>query len=280
MTQELDLGQVREETGPAGSLRDRLQEWIKGGRNFLFGIASVGSFLLLWQIAGSSNWVDPLFISSPSLIWNAARQLAVEGLIWNDMWVSGQEFLIGFGLAVLVGIPLGILLGWYRTLNAALEPFVSFFYATPRVALLPLIIIWIGIGIWSKVALVFLGAVFPILITTETGMRTIDGALLKAARSFGANDRQIFATIALPSSVPFILAGLRLGVGRALIGVVVGELYAANAGVGYMIARAGAVFQTSKVFVGVLIIAGTAIILMEILKQFERRFERWRPERN
>ncbi len=248
-------------------------------RDRLIGAISVLIFLTFWEITYRLNWVDPLFVSSPIRIVLAAINMFKTGTIWKDIYVSGLEFAIGYGAAVLVGIPIGIGIGWYRTFNAVMDPFVSALYATPRVALLPLIIIWTGIGIWSKVAVIFLGAVFQVLVSTATGVRTLDAHLIKAARSFGASDAQIFRTIALPGSVPHILTGLRLAVGRGLIGVVVGELYAATAGVGYLIAVAGASFQTDKVFVGVIIIAVAGIVMVNWLKRLEARFDKWRPQR-
>src|SRR6185312_8644404 len=166
-----------------------------------------------------------------------------------------------------------------RPLNAVLDPFVNFFYATPRVALLPLMIIWLGIGINSKFAIVYLGAIFAILINTITGMRALDASQIKMARSFGARDLQVFKTVALPGSVPFILGGIRLGLGHALVGIVVGELYAATAGVGYLIAVAGNTFQTDKVFVGIVVIAGAGMLLTAIFKRIEDHYDSWRPER-
>lgn len=158
-----------------------------------------------------------------------------------------------------------------------LNPFVAALNATPRVALLPLIVIWIGIGLASKVAIVFLGAVFPIIFNMMTALRTLDASIVRMARSFGAQDGQIFRTIALPASVPFLIAGLRLGAGRGLVGIVVGELYAATAGVGFLIAQFGATFQTDRVFVGVLIITLGGVSLDVVLRFLERRFELWRP---
>src|SRR5438034_969173 len=137
---------------------------------------------------------------------------------------------------------------------------------------------WDGIGIWSKVLVVFLGAVIPICINSLAGVRTTDAKLLRVARSFKAAEGRLFRTIILPSAVPFILTGLRLGVGRAMVGVVVGELYAATAGVGFMITVAGASFQTDKVFVGVAIIALAGVLMIEALSRLERRFETWRPK--
>jgi ABC-type nitrate/sulfonate/bicarbonate transport system permease component len=158
-----------------------------------------------------------------------------------------------------------------------LDPFVSALYATPRIALLPLVMIWFGIGLASKIAIIFLGAVFPILVNTITGVRTIGADFIKVARSFGASDRQLFFTVALPSSVPLLLAGLRLGLGHALIGIVVGEMYGATAGIGFLISVSGARFQTDRVMVGIIIIALAGVLMTSLLRAIERRFERWRP---
>jgi NitT/TauT family transport system permease protein len=244
----------------------------------LIGVGSVLLFLIVWQAVASARLIPPLFLPGPLDIVDAFVALFAQGEIWNDIWVSGQEVVVGYGLAALIALPLGLLMGWYRRLNYAFDPFVSFFYSTPRVALLPLLILWLGIGIWSKIAVVFLGAFFPIVINTIAGVRNLDAGLIRTSRSFGATDAQIFRTLALPGSVPFILAGLRLGVGHALIGVVVGELVAAQAGVGLMMARAGATFQTAKVFAGLIIVAGTGIVLTGVLQRIERRFQAWKPQ--
>lgn len=246
-------------------------------RKMFLGLISISIFLTAWELAVDIfKLIDPLFISSPWLVFKAGIELIVTGEIWMNLRVSASEFLVGFFLAVVVGIPIGILIGWYETINSLLNPFISALYATPRVAFLPLIVIWLGIGIWSKVAVIFLGAVLPIIVNTAVGIETTDKALLKAARSFGANDAQIFKTIALPGAIPVILTGIRLGLGRALLGVVVGELYAANAGIGYLITVAGATFQTSKVLFSVFIITGAGIIFIEMSRYFEKKFDKWR----
>ena len=250
---------------------------LKRHEPLIIGVTSVTLFLIVWQAVAFARVLPPLFLPGPLDIVEAFRVLFSQGGIWNDIWVSTQEVVYGFALAVVVGLPLGLLMGWYRRFAYALEPFISFFYSAPRIALLPLLIIWLGIGIWSKIAVIFLGAFFPIVINTVTGVRNLDASLIKAARSFGASDAQIFRTLALPGSVPFILAGLRLGVGHALIGVVAGELLAAQAGVGLMMAKAGATFQTSKVFAGLIIIAGTGILITAMLQRIERRFQAWKP---
>jgi ABC-type nitrate/sulfonate/bicarbonate transport system permease component len=143
---------------------------------------------------------------------------------------------------------------------------------------LPLIIIWFGIGIWSKVVVVFLGAVIPIIINTQSGVKTNEARFLTVARSFGASELKVFVSIILPGTVPFIFTGLKYGAGRALLGVVVGELYAATAGLGHMIADAGNTFQTDVVFFGVLLFTASGLATVALLNQFERRFENWRPK--
>lgn len=224
-----------------------------------------------------TGYADPLFTSSPLRILSAGYQMFADGSIYPNLAISGLELLVGYSLAIAVAIPLGILLGWYRRLNAAFDPMISALYATPRIALVPLIVIWFGIGLGSKFAIIFLSAVFPILINTIAGVQSVDRDFVKVGRSFGANDRQMFMTVVLPASVPFLLTGLRLGLGHALIGIVVGELYAAQAGIGFMIAMAGATFQTDKLMVGIIIIASAGVILTNLLRLVERRFDRWRP---
>lgn len=249
---------------------------LKRYESLLWGSVSVFAFVAVWQLAAFRRIVPELFLPGPVDIANAFGAYVAKGSIWPDMWISGQELMYGFLLSILIGLPLGILMGWYRRLNMALDPFVTFFYSIPRVALTPLLIIWFGIGINSKIAVVFLGAIFAIVINSAAGVKNLDPALIKAARSFGATDAQLFRTVVVPGSVPFILTGLRLGLGHALTGVVVGELVAAQAGVGLMMATAGATFQTSKVFVGLVIVATTGVVMTYVLSRIEQRFQSWK----
>ena len=252
----------------------------------IIGAVSVLIFLLLWEFMGGALSVynpipflriNPMFMSAPSLIFKAAVAMFSSGEIYNDLKISSIEFFWGYILAVVVAIPFGIVTGLYKRASYLFDPFVNAMNATPRVALLPLVIIWLGIGILSKVGIIFLGAVFPMLINARDGVKTTPLNLINAARSFGASEWQVFKSVIFPSTLPFILTGLRIAVGRALVGVLVGELYAATAGIGFMITVAGATFQTDKVFVGVLIFAISGIILTDILDRVEHRFDKWRP---
>ncbi len=241
----------------------------------LLAIAVLALLLGIWELLPDLRLVDPFFISSPSRIVSAADWLFAHGF-WNDILVSLDEYLWGMGLAILLGVLIGWGIGWNRTVGAVIEPYVTVFNAAPRVALFPLLILWLGIGVESKIAAVFMGAFFPIVFTVMKGVRSMDANLLQLARSFGAGDLQIFGTLAMPSSVPFIAAGLEIAVGRGLVGVVIGELLAAQAGVGYMMARASSTFQTDKVFVGLVLLTGFGYFVTEIIKLIERRFETWR----
>jgi len=253
----------------------------------ILGTSAVIIFLLVWESMGGalSRYnpipflrINPMFMSAPSLIFKAAVDMFSSGEIYHDLKISSIEFFWGYVLAVGVAIPLGILTGWYKRLSYICDPFVNAMNATPRVALLPLVIIWLGIGILSKVGIIFLGAVFPMLINARDGVKTTPLNLINAARSFGASEWQVFKSVVFPSTLPFLLTGLRIAVGRALVGVLVGELYAATAGIGFMITVAGATFQTDKVFVGVLIFAISGIVLTDILDRIEHRFDKWRPK--
>jgi NitT/TauT family transport system permease protein len=210
-------------------------------------------------------------------VLRAGAELYQSGRLLHHLYVSGIEFFWGYLISILIGVPLGIALGWYQRFNYSMDPFINALYAAPVVAFLPLLVIWLGIGLASKLTLIFMAAVFPILMNTRDAVKTTPASLLEAARSFQASQYQIFRTIVLPSAIPFILAGLRLGAGRALIGVFVAELYIAQAGVGQMIAEAGATFNTDVVLVGVVIFAAVGMITLELLTQLERRFDKWRP---
>jgi ABC-type nitrate/sulfonate/bicarbonate transport system permease component len=251
----------------------KLYKFYLNNEQKILGTAGVVTFLVAWELVGNIlQLINPMFMSAPSLIFTAAVNMFSSGEIYNDLYVSGIELFWGYLLSALVAVPFGIMVGWYKRASYIFDPFINAMNATPRVALLPLVIIWLGIGI------IFLGAVFPILINTRDGVKTTPYNLLTAARSFGASEWMLFKTVVLPSTIPFILTGMRLGLGRAIVGVMVGELYAATAGIGFMITVAGATFQTDKVFVGVLIFALTGMIGMEVLTRIERRFDKWLPK--
>ena len=219
------------------------------------------------------------FFSGPSAILKQFWYLLTEGSLPDDILFSGKNFVLGLSAATVTGVVLGVLIGWYRKLRMIFDPFLNALYATPRIAMIPLIIIWFGIDWQSKVFIVYMSSFFPILVNTVAGVRSLDPDLLRAARAFCASDWQIFKTIAVPGSVPFILTGIRQGVALGLIGVVVGEMFGGSKGVGFLVAYGGQTFQTDTVFVGVFLIALSGMLLTFLTERLERRFSRWRPER-
>jgi len=260
----------------------------------ILGIIVVALFLLLWEGFERGWWADmlqpllgpraarfalkPIFISSPTRIAYAAfRMFFVTGEIWKDLGWSSLEFILGLALALAIGIPLGLAAGWYRRFSYAVEPFLAAFNATPQVAFLPLLILWLGTGLASRVLIIVLLAVLPIAISALGAVRTADARLVRVAKSFSASDMRLFKSIILPGAVPFLLAGVRLAIGRGMIGIVVGEIYGSAAGIGMMINQAGSRFETDKVFVGVLTIAVAGVALVELIRHIERRVEDWRP---
>ena len=252
-----------------------LARFFSVSRDFWIGLTSFGVFLIVWEALPALGWADPFFTSSPSRIVAAAQAMFAKGFM-EDILVSLTEFFWGMLIATLTGILLGLLIGWYQTLYAMLEPFITLLNAAPRVALIPIIILWLGIGMQSKVAAVVLGAFFPLVISVMKSVRTLDENLLRCARSYGANDAQVFRTLILPNSVPFIVAGLHIAIGRGLVGVVIGELLASKAGVGHVMAIASSTFQTDKLFVGLVILAGFGYLLTKLVEFAEHYFDAWR----
>jgi NitT/TauT family transport system permease protein len=228
------------------------------------------------QVSGQA--VDRKKVVVIGMLFLTSAAIALLGLAFCALSaVNHWDFTVF--QARVPGVVFGVVIGWYRRLAMIVEPFLTGLYSTPRVALVPLILIWFGIGMWSKVFIVFINAFFPVLINTIGGVKAIDRDLLRAARSFCASDWQIFTTVVVPGSVPFILTGVRQAVALGLIGVVVGEMFGGSEGIGYMVNYGGQTYQTDTVFVGVVIIAFAGIVLTWLAERLERHFSRWRPER-
>lgn len=271
----------------------RLRRWYLAHEQAVLGTAMVVLFFVFWEGLSRGWWsellapligssaealkIPTLFISSPTRIALTAFEMTSSGEIFKHLWASGQAFALGGALSAVVGIPLGLIAGWYRRLNYAVDPFLSALNATPQVVFIPLIIIWVGTGLLSNTLIVFMVTVIPIAMSTLSGVRTIDARHLRVAKSFSSSETFLFTNVILPHSVPFVLTGLRLGVGRAMVGIVVGEIYGSAAGIGYMMNVAGMSFQTDRVFVGITVMAIVGLVLVGIIRLVEARVERWRP---
>jgi len=249
--------------------------WYRAHISTVRGLLSLVIVGLVWEIAGrSGRW--PLILAPISDIWVKFLQLAAAGELQRHVLVSLNEFFVGFAIAAVLGILLGIAIASSDAVKDFVDPWVSAVYATPTVALAPLFIFMFGVDAPSKMAVVFLLAIFPIVINTSTGMRSTDQIYIEAARSFSASRAQIFTKVLIPSALPFIVAGLRLGIGRGLVGVVVGEFIGARAGLGYLIFRSSQAFQIDAMWVGVFLLAGTGVLAVILLQKVERRMAPWR----
>jgi NitT/TauT family transport system permease protein len=244
-------------------------------RRYLAATLSVVGGLALWEIISRFVVANALFLAGPVEIAVAIYHLAITGQLWHHIGVSAAEFALGYVIASALGIALGFAMASSVTMKQALQPWVSGLYATPTIALAPLFILWFGIGIWSKVIVVITLVVFPVAINTEAGLRTTSERLIEMLKSFGATKRQIFLKVSLPSAVPFILAGLKLGIGRGLIGVVVAELFGSRAGLGRLISQSADAFNMPELFAGVVILAVAGIAMTAAFSRLESKIVPW-----
>jgi NitT/TauT family transport system permease protein len=276
-TQTLDL-----DLGAVGSARVATSAFKQRAESMALGTAVIVLLLIIWELLPyfvPMKQGTRLFFTVPSRILATLWQMFTSGSIWAPLGVSATAFAIGLALAIAAGLPLGILLGRSSTLNAMFDPFITAFNATPRLVFLPLLMLWLGIGLWSKVAIVFLGALFPLLINTHEGVRNADKLLINVVRSFGANEWDVARLVVIPNSLPFIVVGLRLAIGRAILGVVVAEFFGAQDGLGVLMVRAASSFNVDVVFAGLIIFAALSLIMTGLVKLVEERMNRWRPQR-
>lgn len=248
-------------------------------RQTVLPLAGALAFIAVWW--GVSLLMEPttrrLFLPPPSDVVAQAVYIFRTEPMGVHMGVTLEEVAVAFLAAVFLGIPAGLVMGWYRDVNASLNGLIACFNAMPRIVFMPLMMIWFGLGIPSKIALGFLTAVPVVVLTTLSGVVSVDKALVTVSRSFGASNRQVFWTVVLPASVPPIMAGLRLGMGLAIVGVIVGELFAARSGLGYLINIYGNTFQTASMLVIVILVALIATAILVPLQRIEARFQRWQP---
>ena len=230
--------------------------------------------LFLWEIFGRQ--VNPLFLSYPSAIARAFWQVLASGEFQRQALVSLQVFAVGLGAALILGIGLGLLMGRYRLAEYLLDPYVYAFDATPRVALIPILLLWFGLGMPSRIAIVFLSGLFPVLMNTFSGVRTVSAGLVEVGRAYGASEKELFSKIILPAALPFIMAGIRLAIGRALIGIITAEMFTAVTGLGALLIRYSSALATDKFFVPVIFLALLGVILSSAVEKLQKRLAPWK----
>jgi NitT/TauT family transport system permease protein len=232
--------------------------------------------LAVWEIAGSH--VNPIFGSHPSAIAAAFWTMAHTGQLWVALLESLQPFVIGYGMAVMIGAPLGLMLGRYRNFEALFGIYVTAGYAMPLVALVPLLTLWLGLGFAVKVAIIFLMALFPVCINTWLGVRCVPKTLIEVGRALVAPDSVILRRIVLPATLPYIVAGMKLAIGRAVVAMIIAEFFTAISGLGGIIINAANNFDTATMFVPIFILVLLAIGLTALIGAVERRVAPWQAE--
>jgi ABC-type nitrate/sulfonate/bicarbonate transport system permease component len=260
---------MSDQAAPRQSFADRHRKVLLGG-------LAVAIFFAAWQAAFLVAPFNPLFISKPDLIGPAFVQLLTGGDLLRDLAVSAVPFFYGFVAAVVVGVPLGVVIGWRTRVRWALDPLMTIFYASPLVALAPLVIVFFGVGVSGKAIIIFMLSVFPFIFNAQAGVRAIDPLLINVVRSMGGGERDLYLKVLIPGVLPYIVAGARIAVGRGLIGILVGEFFAASEGIGYAIARFGDLFALDKMFACIFVIMVIAVIMTEGIRWAERAAFPWR----
>ena len=249
--------------------------WTERYFRLVWGAVGIVGCLLLWQFGSSTGVFDPLFVSSPLEVLRTAVRLLPSPEFLGHLFITSQCLFLGLSIALVVGVLVGLPIGWFPRLNATFEPVIAAVYGVPYIAFLPVIIMWTGIGMTSRVIIVFWSAVFPLIINSIQGARGVDDNFLRVGRSFSATNFQMFLTITLPSSVPYILAGLRTSIGRAIVGVVVAEFFMSSKGLGYFINLKANALEMAPAFVAIVLLALFGIALVSLVTYIENRFCNW-----
>ncbi len=242
-------------------------------RELAIRLASLTIVLTGWELLGGK--LDPVLFATPSKIAAAAVAMIASGELWNYLWPSLIVLLNGLALAAVFGIGIGLVLARFRALDVAFEMYITFLYATPTVALVPLIVLWAGFESTAKIIILFLFAFFPLVINTYQGVKNVDPKLIEVGKAFRCSERQLWWNIVLPAVLPFIVTGLRLAVGRGLIGMVLADLYTAISGIGYLIVRTASTYRIDKMFVPIVTLGLLGITLTALLRLVEKRVAPW-----
>jgi ABC-type nitrate/sulfonate/bicarbonate transport system permease component len=240
---------------------------------FAVRLVSLCVMLTLWQIVGSQ--IDPILFTTPVAVFRAAVKMIGSGELWQYLAPSLLVFVYGLALATVAGISMGLALARYRLLDAAFDIYITFLYSTPTVALVPLIVLWAGYDMMAKVIILFLFAFFPLVINTYQGVKNVDKNLLEVGKAFRCSERQLWTNIIIPAALPFIVTGLRLAVGRALIGMVLADLYTAISGIGYLIVRTASTFQIDRMFVPIVTLGLLGVLSTALLRLLEKKVAPW-----
>lgn len=267
VNEEVAAEQVRVRTA-AATRRARHRQLVWGIR-----LISLAIVLVAWQLGGAR--IDPVLFTTPSAVAVAGYQMIVSGELWSYLWPSLVVLVVGLAISAVLGIGVGLLLARFWVADVAVDMYITFLYSTPTVALVPLIVLWVGFESTAKIVILFLFAFFPLVINTYQGVKNVDPRLLEVGRAFRCSERQLWTNIILPAALPFIVTGLRLAVGRGLIGMVLADLYTAISGIGYLITRSASTYRVDKMFVPIVVLGILGIALTALLRGSERWIAPW-----
>lgn len=247
----------------------RRQRWV-------IGILNLTAFLVIWQVAATVTDVPKLFLPSVTEVYGELVEMHQDGMLLGNLWISLVVYLAGMAISLAIAIPMGLTIGGIRILDRIFHPYIWAIYTTPRIILMPLILLWVGISDTARIVIIVLSAVPATMVVVMEGVKTVDNSLLRAARSFGAGRVALFRSVVLPATVPFIATGIRMGVSRGLIGLFIGELFTAFNGMGYIITLAAKTFNSARTFGILFIFIIFCVAVVSLTQLLERKVSQWR----
>jgi NitT/TauT family transport system permease protein len=246
------------------------------GARYRYGFLGLAVVIILWEVASRADLIKSVLVSSPTAVVTAAVEDISNGTIWPDLWATLSVWVLGFVIASVIGIAIGLASGRFRRFRLVADSWLNALNVAPDLAFVPILILWFGIGLQFKVVLVILTGVFYVAINTLAGVKSAEGRFLRVAESFGASETRTLLTVILPGSVPYIITGLRQGAARTIIAVIVAEFISSNRGIGFMILVSGSFLDTANTMLGIVILASLGLIVSEVLGWVEGRFDVWR----
>jgi ABC-type nitrate/sulfonate/bicarbonate transport system permease component len=247
----------------------RKQRWI-------IGTINLAVFFTVWEIVARVSDIPKLFLPSVSEVYDELVQMHNEGILWGNLGISLWVYVVGMVISIVLAIPLGLFIGGVRIVDKVLSPYIWAIYTTPRLILMPLVLLWVGINDTARIVIIVLSAVPATLVVVMEGVKTVDNSLIKAARSFGASRTRLFRSVVMPSTVPFIATGIRMGVSRGLIGLFIGELFTAANGIGYIISLSTKTFNSAQTFAMLFIFVFFCVAMVGLTQLLERKVSVWR----
>jgi NitT/TauT family transport system permease protein len=247
----------------------RKQRWV-------VGVVNISTFFVLWQVVAVYSDIPQLFLPSVTDVFRELKEMSDEGILWSNLGISAWIYTVGLAISIVIAVPLGLFIGGVRIVDKVLSPYVWAVYTTPRLILMPLILLWVGINDTARIVIIVLSAVPATLVVVMEGVKTVDTSLIRAARSFGAGRLRLFRSVVLPSTVPFVATGIRMGVSRGLIGLFIGELFTASNGIGYIITLAQKTFNSARTYGMLLIFLLFCVAVVGLSQLLERKVSAWR----